>query len=156
MTSLKNYNMATLKDHVGHDFGASSPTLLDQRRIDRFAACTGDEQWIHVDAERARAESPFGQTIAHGLMVLSLVPSAHFELGVYPADAKGVLNYGFDRVRFLSPVPSGSYVRLHIELVEANEKQPGQWLMRCKNTAYASGDSWRPVMVAESLAMVMS
>ncbi|MEJ8810051.1 MaoC family dehydratase [Variovorax ureilyticus] len=156
MTPLKNYSIATLKDHVGHDFGASAPTLLDQRRIDRFAGCTGDDQWIHVDAERARTESPFGQTIAHGLLVLSLVPSAHFELGVYPGDAKGVLNYGFDRVRFLSPVPSGTYVRLHVELVEVTEKQPGQWLVRCKNTAYAGGDSWRPVMVAESLAMVVS
>ncbi|MBO9514577.1 MAG: MaoC family dehydratase [Variovorax sp.] len=156
MSHPENYKIATLKEHVGRDFGHAPPALLDQRRIDHFAGCTGDHQWIHVDAERARSQSPFGQTIAHGLLVLSLVPKAHFDLDVYPDDAKGVLNYGFDRVRFLSPVQSGSYVRIHVELAEVSEKQPGQWLVRCKNTAYAGGDAWRPVMVAESLAMVVA
>jgi len=85
--------------------------------------------------------------------VLSLIPAAHFELGVYPVDASGVLNYGFDRVRFLAPVPSGSYVRLHVTLVEVTQKQSGQWLVRCRNTAHAGGG---PVMVAESLALVMA
>jgi acyl dehydratase len=86
--------------------------------------------------------------------VLSLIPAAQFELGVYPIDASGVLNYGFDRVRFLAQVPSGSYVRLRVELLEITQKQSGQWLVRCRNTAHAGGDS--PVMVAESLALVMS
>jgi acyl dehydratase len=155
MTRLKGYDIASLTEYVGHDFGFAAPTLLDQRRIDRFAGCTGDAQWIHVDAERARSKGPFGQTIAHGLLVLSLIPAAHFELGVYPSDAKGILNYGFDRVRFLSPVPSGNCVRMHVELVEATEKQPGEWLVRCRNTAHAGTDPL-PVMVAESLAMVVA
>ena len=156
MNTPKDYTMAALEAHVGHDFGHSAPTLLDQRRIDSFAGCTGDSQWIHVDVDRARTQGPFGHTIAHGLLVLSLIPAAHFELGVYPADASGVLNYGFERVRFLAPVPSGSYVRLHVELVETTPKQPGQWLVRCRNTAHAVGDAWTPVMVADSLALVMS
>jgi acyl dehydratase len=156
MNTPKDYTMAALKEHVGHDFGFSAPTLLDQRRIDHFAECTGDSQWIHVDVDRARTQGPFGQTIAHGLLVLSLIPAAHFELGVYPADASGVLNYGFDRVRFLAPVPSGSNVRLRVELAEVTEKQPGQWLVRCRNTAHVGGDAWSPVMVAETLAMVIA
>jgi acyl dehydratase len=154
MKTPKDYTMAALEAHVGHDFGHSAPTLLDQRRIDSFAGCTGDSQWIHVDVDRARAQGPFGHTIAHGLLVLSLIPAAQFELGVYPIDASGVLNYGFDRVRFLAQVPSGSYVRLRVELLEITQKQSGQWLVRCRNTAHAGGDS--PVMVAESLALVMS
>jgi len=156
MNTPKDYTMAALEAHVGHDFGHSAPTLLDQRRIDSFAGCTGDSQWIHVDVDRARTQGPFGHTIAHGLLVLSLIPAAHFELGVYPADASGVLNYGFDRVRFLAPVPSGSYVRLRVELAEVTQKQPGQWLVRCRNTAHAGGDAWSPVMVADSLALVMT
>ncbi|MDM0033757.1 MaoC family dehydratase [Variovorax sp. J22P271] len=156
MNIPKDYTLAALKAHVGHDFGHSAPTLLDQRRIDSFAGCTGDSQWIHVDVDRARTQGPFGHTIAHGLLLLSLIPAAHFELNVYPADASGVLNYGFDRVRFLAPVPSGSYVRLQVELAEVSEKQPGQWLVRCRNTAHARGEAWGPVMVAESLALVMA
>jgi acyl dehydratase len=153
--SLRNdYSVATLHDHVGHNFGTSAPVLLDQARIDRFAHCTGDRQWIHVDVERARTQSPFGGTIAHGLLMLSLIPAAHFELGVYPADATKVLNYGFDQVRFLSPVPAGTAVRLQVELVEVTSKANGGFVVRCKNTAYNVVDPWKPLMVAESLAMV--
>ena len=102
------HNMATLPQHVGHDFGLSAAVPLDQPRIDHFAECTGDDQWIHVDVERARTQSPLGGTIAHGLLSLSLIPAAHYGLGVYPDDAINVLNYGFDKVRFLAPVPAGT------------------------------------------------
>ena len=115
MASPKDYAAATLKDQVGHDFGASAPVLLDQQRIDGFARCTGDDQWIHVDVERARTQSPFRNTIAHGLLLLSLIPAMHFELGVYPADALNVLNYGFEKVRFLAPVPAGTAVYLRTD-----------------------------------------
>jgi acyl dehydratase len=155
-TQTPDYLTATLPDHVGRDFGSSAPVLLDQSCIDQFAHCTGDKQWIHVDVERARAESPLSSTIVHGLLILSLIPAAHYELGVYPGDAASVLNYGFDRVRFLAPVPSGTAVTMKVEISEVETKQPGRFLVRCKNTAFSSDDRERPVMVAESLAMVMA
>ncbi|RYF58268.1 MAG: MaoC family dehydratase [Comamonadaceae bacterium] len=156
MTSPKNYSAATLTNHAGHDFGASAPVLLDQQRIDRFAQCTGDDQWIHVDVERAGSESQFGSTIAHGMLVLSLIPKMQFELGVFPADALNVLNYGFERVRFLAPVLAGTSVYLRTELTEVSEKQPGCFLVRCKNALHATADAERPVAVADSLALVVA
>lgn len=151
-----DYLTATLPQHVGRDFGTSAPVLVDQARIDHFAHCTGDNQWLHVDPERARTEGPFSTTIAHGMLTLSLVPAAQFELNVFPKDATSILNYGFDKVRFLAPVPSGTAVVLRVELVEVEVKQPGRYLLRCRNSAFLSNDSARPVMVADSLAMVMS
>jgi acyl dehydratase len=150
------HNMATLQQHVGHDFGLSVAVPLEQSRIDHFAECTGDDQWIHVDVERARTQSPLGGTIAHGLLTLSLIPAAHYGLGVYPDDAVNVLNYGFDKVRFLAPVPAGTRVQIRVELIEVEAKGPRRTLMRCRNTAIAEGAPERPLMVAESLAMVMA
>jgi acyl dehydratase len=100
-----NYCFDTLQEHVGLHFGATTPVLLDQARIDAFAQCTGDTQWIHVDVDRARTQGPFDGTIAHGMLLLSLVPTAHFELGVYPSDAANVLNYGFAGCASSHPCP---------------------------------------------------
>jgi acyl dehydratase len=156
MSFPSNYSVATLKNHIGHDIGISAAVRLDQSRIDRFAECTGDDQWIHVDVERARTQSPLGGTIAHGLLTLALVPAAHYALGVYPADANNVLNYGFDNVRFLGPVPAGTALQLRVELAEVEDKGKGRTLVRCRNTAFAEGTPERPLMVADSLALVMS
>jgi acyl dehydratase len=156
MSTVLDYCVATLHSRVGHDFGLSMPVVLDQARIDQFAGCTGDHQWIHVDAERARRESPLGGTIAHGLLTLALIPAAQFELGVYPADAANVLNYGFERVRFLAPVPSGSAIAIRVELAEVEDKGPGRYLVRSRNSAYRVGDPDKPVMVADTLALVMA
>jgi len=156
MALPQNHSVATLQDHVGHDFGVATATLLDQPRIDHFAECTGDDQWIHVDVERARRETPFGNTIAHGLLLLSLIPAAQYELGVYPADATNVLNYGFEKVRFLAPVPAGSRVALRVELAAVEPKGSGRTLVRCRNTGFIDGAPERPVMVAESMAMVLA
>ena len=84
--------------------------MVGQPRIDGFAEVTGDHQWIHVDVERARDEAPFGGPVAHGFLTLSLLAAAISEAGVVPADAKGVINYGLDKVRFLAPVPAGAEV----------------------------------------------
>ena len=156
MTRPTNHRVETLRDHVGHDFGCSIAVLLDQSRIDHFAESTGDGQWIHVDVERARAQMPGGRTIAHGLLLLSLLPAAQYELGVYPDDAANVLNYGFDKVRFLAPVPAGTSVTMRVELAAVEAKGSGRTLVRCRNTAYADGALDAPLMVAESLAMVMA
>jgi acyl dehydratase len=156
MSTLPPYTVATLQQHVGRDFGLSQPVVLDQPRIDQFAECTGDRQWIHVDVERARRDSPVGGTIAHGLLTLALIPHAHFELGVYPSDAVNVLNYGFERVRFLAPVPAGTAITIRVELAEVEAKGNGRYLVRSRNTAYKVGDLDKPVMAADTLAMVMS
>jgi acyl dehydratase len=156
MTIPAHHSVATLQDHVGHDFGLSAATCLDQARIDRFAECTGDDQWIHVDVERARAQSPTGSTIAHGLLLLSLIPIAQYELGVYPPDALNVLNYGFDKVRFLAPVVAGTSIVMRVELVGVEPKAAGRTLVRCRNTGYAADGPARPVMAAESMGLVMT
>lgn len=156
MAAPEGHSITTLSNHVGHDFGLSQPVLLDQSRIDEFAHCTGDHQWIHVDVERARSESPFGGTIAHGLLTLSLIPAVQYELGVYPRDAGNVLNYGFEKVRFLAPVAAGSPIVMRVELAAVESKGPGRYLVRTKNTAFAAGETGRPVLVAETLAMVMA
>jgi len=156
MSAPLDYRVATLADHVGHDFGASTPVLLDQQRISLFAECTGDRQWIHVDVDRARRESPFGTTIAHGALLLSMAVGAQFELGVYPGDAGQVLNYGFDRVRFLAPVPAGSVLTVRVELKGVESKGEGRWLVRLANSAYTVAEPQRPVLVADSLAMVVA
>lgn len=156
MARPANHRIETLRDHIGHDFGCSAPRLLDQLRIDHFAECTGDDQWIHVDVERARTQMPGGRTIAHGLLLLALLPAAQYELGVYPDDATNMLNYGFDKVRFLAPVPAGTAVVMRVELAEVEAKGPGRTLVRCRNMAYADGALDKPLMVADSLAMVMA
>jgi acyl dehydratase len=95
--------------NVGDEFGPSSWITVDQERINAFADATGDQQWIHVDPERA-AQGPFGQTIGHGYLTLSLVPVMSYE--VLPHDDGGMgINYGLNKVRFPAPVPSGSKVR---------------------------------------------
>jgi acyl dehydratase len=101
---IPQFSMATAAQLVGSELGASDWVAVDQNRIAAFAACTGDRQWIHVDVERARRESPLGGPIAHGYLSLSLVAAMVMELGAIPPDAATGLNYGLDKVRFIAPV----------------------------------------------------
>ena len=129
-------------------------TSIDQACIDGFAACTGDRQWIHVDVERARRESPSGTTLAHGFLVLALVGRFSFEVGLFPAAARQVLNYGLERVRFVAPVPAGARVRDRVTLLSTEEKGPGQRLFRARHTIEIEGQA-KPALVAESLVLVL-
>ncbi len=95
--AIEGYSMATLDAFVGKELGVSEWEEIDQARIDAFAQCTGDHQWIHVDVDRARRESPFGGTIAHGYLTLSLVASQLADMGVVPHDASAAVNYGLER-----------------------------------------------------------
>ena len=156
MPTPMNYRAAALPELVGHVFGEAAPIEVDQRRIDGFAQCTGDDQWIHVDVDRARSESPFGSTIAHGLLVLSLIPVAQYELGVYPPDASSVLNYGVEKVRFLAPVPAGTSLVIRVELAAVEARGDGRYLVRCTNTAFDAANRDRKVMVADTLGMVLA
>ncbi|MFN3546700.1 MAG: MaoC family dehydratase [Mesorhizobium sp.] len=143
-----------LAGKVGQELGVSSWITIDQAMIDRFADTTRDHQWIHVDVERARRESPFGTTIAHGHLTLSLVPVMSYEIGAVPKEVGATLNYGLDKVRFLAPVKAGSRVRMRTILVSLEEKSPGQHLMKCSSTIEIEGEA-RPALIAETLALLI-
>jgi len=149
------YTMATIADYTGREIGLSDWMTIDQHRIDEFADCTGDRQWIHVDVERARRESPFGGTIAHGYLTLSVAASLAIEAGVIPGDAAAALNYGLDKVRFLAPVKAGTRVRNRIVLLAAESKGSGRTLITLQNTIEIEGET-KPALIAESLAMLMA
>jgi len=149
------YRMATLDQFVGREFGPSEWLTVDQALIDQFAECTGDRQWVHVDVERAARESPFGGTIAHGYLVLSLVASFSFEVGLFPADAHQVINYGADRIRFISPLRSGRRIRDRISLLSAVDKGNGRALISALHTVEIEGES-KPAMIAEVLTLLVS
>ena len=149
------YAMKTLRDFVGREIGVSGWIVNDQKRIDEFADCTGDRQWIHVDVERARRESPYGTTIAHGYLTLSLAAPLSLEVGVVPADAAAALNYGLNNVRFIAPVRSDARVRNRVVLLNAEDKADGRVLLTIRNTIEIEGET-KPALVAESLAMVVA
>lgn len=139
--------MAELKEVQDLDLGTTEPFRVDQERIDGFAAATGDLQWIHTDPERA-ASGPFGGTIAHGFLMLSLVPKHLFEMVSFP-DAGMVINFGLDKLRFLSPTPAGAEVYLGARLVSASER-PGGVLFRVRADLRLA-ERRRRVLVAEML-----
>jgi acyl dehydratase len=125
---------------------------VDQPRIDAFASCTGDRQWIHVDVERSKRESPFRGPIAHGY--LTLATSLAMQVGVIPSDAAAGLNYGIDKVRFLAPVPAGARVRLRVVLAGIEPREGGQVIMKTQNTLEVEG-SEKPALIAETLALLI-
>lgn len=154
MSAPKGYSVRTLKDFVGHDFGASEPMNVDQIRINTFADVTGDHQWIHVDVAKAKKHSPFGGPVAHGYLTLSLMAAAVASAGVVPPDAQGVLNYGLEKIRFLAPVPSGGTVRAHFKLLAVEAKGDDRQLLRVEASVSIDGSD-KPALVGELLAMVI-
>lgn len=140
-----------LHRYVGTCLGRSNWLTIDQARINRFADATGDHQFIHVDPKRAAA-GPFGTTIAHGLLTLSLIPSLMSEVMVFPTGMKMAINYGMDSVRFIQPVKVDSQVRLKVDLTEVSEKKPGQWLMKILATLEIEGET-KPAYIAEPLSL---
>jgi len=110
---------------VGKPAIVSESIVVDQEMIDRFGQVTRDNQWIHMDPARARAESPYGQTIAHGFLVLSLLTYWQASCVAFPGAAMA-LNYGFDKIRFTAPVPSGAHVSARFALADVKETRPGE------------------------------
>lgn len=149
------YTMATAAQCVGRELGVSDWITVDQERIDAFAACTGDRQWIHVDVERARRESPFGAPIAHGYLILSLVAAMVMELGVVPPDAASALNYGLDKVRFIAPVKAGARVRMRAKLASAEPQNGARLLLKLQSTVEIEGEA-KPAVVADLLCMLIA
>jgi acyl dehydratase len=148
------HTLATLSDWIGKELGTSKWVTVDQERINEFAHCTGDQQWIHVDVERAKKESPFGGPVAHGYLTLALLAELSMDIGVVPKDTKAAFNYGLDKVRFLAPVKSGARVRARIGLIELTEQGGGRKLVKLNNTIEIEGES-KPALIAETLAVLV-
>jgi acyl dehydratase len=141
---------AQLRALAGGEPLVSGVVAIDQARVDEFAGATGDRQWIHVDHERARRESPFGGAIAHGFLTLSLIPALLMET-VTIRQRMG-LNYGLNRVRFTAPVPVGSCVRARFRVADASDVEGGGVQVTWDVTLeIEGGPSSRPVCVAEFL-----
>ena len=147
------YSMSTVTTYVGRELGVSGWRLIDQDRIDAFAKCTDDNQWIHVDGERAKREGPFGGTIAHGYLTLAMLAPLQQEIGVIPDDAKQAINFGLDKLRFLTPVKAGSRVRMRVTLLSVEARGEGRVLLRTQNTMEIEGGE-KPALTLESLALV--
>jgi len=142
-----------LQSLIGQEVGVSRWITVDQARIDAFARVTEDEQFIHVDPERAKA-TPFGGTIAHGFLTLSLASAMSYD-AVAPLDGVVMgVNYGFDKLRFLAPVPAGSRVRGRFRLLSAEDKGGGRWLLKHELTVEIEGAD-KPALIAEWLGMQM-
>jgi acyl dehydratase len=146
---------AELGSHVGEELGASSWITVDQQRIDEFAHCTEDHQWIHVDAERAAKESPFGGTVAHGFLTLALVAPTTFEVLLPRLQLKQAVNYGLEKVRFLAPLRAGKRVRNHIKVAATEDKGGGRVLLTTENTFEIEGED-KPALIAFVQVMLMS
>ena len=143
-----------IRAQIGDEIGVSSWLLVDQERIDAFADATEDRQFIQVDPATA-AQTPFGGTIAHGFLTLSLLSRMAAETMLVPNGVKMALNYGFDRVRFLAPVKSGKRVRGRFSLDSVDEKAAGQWLMRHNVTVEIEGED-KPALTAVWLGLIIT
>ncbi|MDN3275412.1 MaoC family dehydratase [Frankia sp. RB7] len=137
---------------VGNEIGVSSWHLVDQPRIDAYADVIEDHQFIHVDPERAKKETAFGTTIAHGFLTMSLLSIMSYEVMPAIAGATMGVNYGFDKLRFISPVRSGKRVRGRFVLAEAKLRKPNEFQTRTNVTVEIEGED-KPALVAEWLGL---
>ncbi|MBB3036260.1 MaoC family dehydratase [Hoyosella altamirensis] len=140
---------AALKDHIGTSLGTSSWTTVTQDQIDQFAEATGDTQWIHTDPERAKS-GPFGTTIAHGYLTLSLIPGVLYEVLEF-GELGAALNYGLNRVRFPAPVPVGSVIRSDVSVVAV--KTRGEMIEAVLEIIMKRQGHDTPVCVAEAVVL---
>lgn len=147
------YRFETVAQFVGKELGVTDWITVDQSRINGFADSTGDRQWIHVDVERARRESPFGAPIAHGFLTLSLLAKLQMDLGVIPPDASRAINAGVNNVRFKAPVRAGARVRARVTLLSAEAKSGDRLLLVTSNTLEVEGEK-DPAVTGELTAMI--
>ena len=143
-----------IRAKVGQPIGVSGWIEVSQDRIDQFADATDDRQFIHVDQELAK-QTPFGGTVAHGFLSLSLLSRMAADVMLIPNTTKMAVNYGLDRVRFLAPVKSGKRVRGHFTLDSAEEKAPGQLLFKHQVTVEIEGED-KPALTAQWLGLIFT
>ena len=141
-------------NYIGTQLDPGEWFEIGQQRINEFAECTEDRQFIHVDEERAVA-GPFGGTIAHGFLTLSLLAHIATQNGISPEGVVMGINYGFDKVRFLAPVRSGKRVRALVEVLDITDKEDGRFLIKHGITVEIEGEE-TPALVAEWLTMVIT
>jgi len=154
MTATPAFSLDNLESFEGSERGVSDWLEITQTQIDEFAHCTGDLQWIHVDVERAVRESPFGSTIAHGYLVLSLLGKFLQDVDTFPDGASQALNYGLDKVRFMAPVKPGDRVRARVVLSRVEDKGSGRKLQHLNCTIEIDGGD-KPALIAETLVMLL-
>jgi acyl dehydratase len=145
-------SLAEIGSKVGQEIGVSDWILIDQQRIDAFAEVTDDHQFIHVDPAAA-VNSPFGGTIAHGFLSLSLLSRMAADVFLIPDGARMAVNYGFERIRFLAPVRSGKRVRGRFTLASAEERRPGQWQF-VHQVSVEIEDEPKPALTAEWIGLI--
>ena len=153
MEPVKVEGMGQLKELIGKELGPTDWIEITQEDIDRFADVSRDHQWIHVDRERAAKESPYGTTVAHGNLTLSLIDSFRPQL-IQNRGVKMGINYGFDKVRFPAAVPAGTRVRARAELLRVEELGDGWWHVVTKYTIEGE-QSEKPVCVAEGVGRAL-
>ncbi len=141
----------TVLDFVGKETGVSDWVMIDQDRINQFADVTEDRQFIHIDPEAAKA-TPFGTTIAHGFLSLSMLSKLAAGNVLVMEGVKMGVNYGFEKVRFVAPIKSGKRIRGHFTLMSAKQKIPGQWAFKYGVKVEIEGEE-KPALVAEWLSM---
>jgi acyl dehydratase len=145
-------SFAEIQARIGTEIGVSAWIPIDQRAIDTFADVTGDHQFIHVDPEAA-AKTPFGGTVAHGFLTLSLLSQMASGVMLVPPTIRMAVNYGFEKIRFIAPVRSGKRVRGRFTLVSADEKRPGQWQFLHHVVVEIEGEE-KPALTADWIGMI--
>jgi len=150
MENISFDDIARLKSKISTEFGSwSKPIGVSQEKINRFADVTGDHQWIHIDIERCKRESPFGGPVAHGFLTLSLLPAFKFETDWKVVGYRNVVNYGANKLRFISPVPAGAEVEARQRIV-AVEPRPQGTQVTTENQIQVVG-SGKPAVVYEGI-----
>ena len=147
---VRKLPLAEVKALVGTEVGVSDWIAITQPMINAFAELTGDTYFIHVNPERAAKETPFGGSIAHGFLTLSMLANMAYQANPSILETKTGVNYGFNKVRFISPVPAGSRVRGRFKLLELNTATPGRWTSTYEVTVEIEG-AQKPALVAEWL-----
>lgn len=149
----KSQILDQIKESIDKEIGTSEWMEITQDRINAFAECTEDRQWIHINEEMAK-KSPFKKTLAHGYLILSLLSHFNFQNKLLPDGIKMAFNYGLNRVRFINPVPVGSKIRNRAVLKDVIKKSRQKILIVLENTVEIKGQK-KPAMVAESLALII-
>ncbi|MGD9344437.1 MAG: MaoC family dehydratase [Candidatus Aminicenantes bacterium] len=148
----RTFTFNAVKELVGNEIGVSDWLQISQERINMFAECTGDGQWIHTDKEKAK-DGPFGTTVAHGYLILSLLSHFNFQYSIFTEGIKMAFNYGLNKVRFISPVPEGSRIRHRAVLKNVMEKGSQNLFLIINNTVEIEGQD-KPAMEAESVYLI--
>ena len=149
------YSVDDLTKKVGENLGVSDWLEVTQDNINQFAAVTFDDYWIHTDPERVSNEGIFDTTIAHGFWTLSLLTYFNNQMGIWPSDTVSGLNYGLNKVRWMSPIPIGSRIRNHVVLKDLRKRGDSRFIATYLCTIEVE-DTEKPAMVAEWLGMILT